>query len=230
MLTLASTSRLRAVKAIAASPTHPTRALSQPTMGFQEVKEWKERKSGKRTPERPTIFDLHISTPTHKSTNIWNISYRPDEFEISERAALIDRWNRLRSPPTPSSALRGNILTIRRDGSGKKSFHKDAADRSNSQSTLVLNYTPVNMEDVESNETSLETSVAVLNKLCALSKRRAEELKILISIADAEQDFRRHQESLKAAEEKEKTESEAKDGEELPLPMSLPIFLGGGPF
>ncbi|KAK0657063.1 hypothetical protein B0T16DRAFT_51173 [Cercophora newfieldiana] len=62
-------------------PDHP-RALSQLTMGFENIAKWKAEKRKRTNPnyqnEHKTVFDIHIGHPSHKS-NAWNISYEPDE-------------------------------------------------------------------------------------------------------------------------------------------------------
>jgi len=58
-----------------------TRALSQLTMGFEDIAKWKAEKRKRANPnyhtEQKTIFDINIDTPSHKSS-AWNISYAPD--------------------------------------------------------------------------------------------------------------------------------------------------------
>ncbi|KAK3382779.1 hypothetical protein B0T24DRAFT_22933 [Lasiosphaeria ovina] len=67
------------------------RTLSQLTMGFDEIAQWKERNRKqqeqegpeKKDQQRPTVFDLKVTTPQHKS-NVWNISYAPHDDTNSE--------------------------------------------------------------------------------------------------------------------------------------------------
>ncbi|KAL2017745.1 hypothetical protein VTK56DRAFT_1715 [Thermocarpiscus australiensis] len=76
----------RALSAGARSSTQQqSRTLSQLTMGFAEVKKWKEDKrkqaammelSGGGNPKPPTIFDLKLYTPMHKSS-VWNTQGAP---------------------------------------------------------------------------------------------------------------------------------------------------------
>ncbi|KAK0748341.1 hypothetical protein B0T21DRAFT_344015 [Apiosordaria backusii] len=81
-------SALRQIKTI--SPTG-TRSLSQFTMGFEEIKRWKEWKIKQPLPPNPkdTIFDLKVYTPINKS-QIWNIDYSEEPKQ---------------PPPTPPSSV-----------------------------------------------------------------------------------------------------------------------------
>ncbi|KAK4454560.1 hypothetical protein QBC34DRAFT_135867 [Podospora aff. communis PSN243] len=86
-------SRALTVRAARLETLAHSRALNQLTMGFEEIAKWKAEKRKRTCPnyhtEKKTVFDIHIDTPSHKSTT-WNISYE------TEASAPVQK-------PTPSA-------------------------------------------------------------------------------------------------------------------------------
>ncbi|KAK4196965.1 hypothetical protein QBC40DRAFT_109524 [Triangularia verruculosa] len=207
-------SAIRPIISRRAVPATGTRPLSQLTMGFEENQKWKEWRFkqllGGDSPH-DTIFDLKVYTPINKS-EIWNIDYSDTPKQTPTTPPLSA------SPlprPVPTTLPPHPRVTIRRlpGISTDSKYLKSQTARGSSTSQRAAFSTT-------SQYISLET-VKSLDKGGRVDSQTA---RVQNSVRErvVAQDGNVEKQSGKSKENNQA------DDKTLPIPRSLPDFLGGG--
>ncbi|KAK0663882.1 hypothetical protein QBC41DRAFT_329041 [Cercophora samala] len=205
----------RIVSNRSASPAS-ARSLSGLTMGFDEIKKWKEWKTKQIIAPDPkdTIFDLKVYSPINKSST-WNIDYsetptRPPSPPPHPGALPLEPSYPTRFPLPPRVAIRslrfpGNVLFYKpgsRRGGGPSSPPRAVFSTTTQHVTLETFKSVDKGGKVGSQTARLKNSVR--NRVMSGPKK------------DAQQPNNNEKKDNKT------------DGTEQPVPRFLPSFLGGG--